>query len=271
MSEERKHESVSSRNEKFVDKSATRIWKEWPSRDNPYISQRISCHGYDLFELVKNSSFVDVFFLLLKGEIPGEDESRLLESLMISLINPGPRHEASRAAMNAGVGKTNPVHILPIALSVLGGEHLGAGGIENAMRFFRKSHKIDVNEFSRDILKKIERQELVDGDIPGFGNVYGGVDLVSSKTSEILLEMSGPDSSLGWGCKLAKLLEDKGVGWLSTGLASAVFSDLGFHPRAGACLYQILSAPGLAAHGLELANKPITAMPYVKDEDYIIE
>jgi citrate synthase len=33
----------------------------------------------------------------------------------------------------------------------------------------------------------------------------------------------------------------------------------------------LLSAPGLVAHGLEMANKPITAMPFVKDENYVIE
>ncbi len=264
------HEQVRSRNENFVEKSSTRIWKEWASIDNPYIPSRISCHGYDLFELVKNSSFSEVFFLLFKGEIPDKKDAKLFESLMIALINPGPRHDATRAAMNAGVGKTSSVHILPIALAVFGGEYLGAGKIEEIMRFLRKSQKLDVGEFSNDILNKLELDQLTEQDIPGFGNIYGGVDLVSTKIAEILLGLSKPDSALEWGCKLVEKLKDKGIGWLPTGLASAVLSDLGFHPRAGSCLYQLLSAPGLAAHGIELANKPITAMPYVKDEDYVI-
>ena len=56
-----------------------------------------------------------------------------------------------------------------------------------------------------------------------------------------------------------------------SGIAAAVFTDLGFSPRAGAGLFQLLGAPGLLAHGAELANKPVTAMPFVKDENYAIK
>jgi citrate synthase len=61
------------------------------------------------------------------------------------------------------------------------------------------------------------------------------------------------------------------MGWLAPGIAAAVFVDIGLHPRSGAGLYQLIHAPGLFAHGLELANKPLTAMPFIKDEDYTIE
>ena len=61
------------------------------------------------------------------------------------------------------------------------------------------------------------------------------------------------------------------MGWLATGVVAAVLTDLGFPPRAAAGIYQIISAPGLLAHGVELANKPLTAMPFISDEDYIIE
>jgi citrate synthase len=61
------------------------------------------------------------------------------------------------------------------------------------------------------------------------------------------------------------------MGWLSTGVAAAAFCDLGFHPRVGAGLYQLLCAPGLLAHGFELANKPITAMPFLDEEHYVID
>lgn len=97
-----------------------------PSPDNPYIAEHCRCRGYDLFELVQKRSFVDIIYLLLRGELPTKDQAQLFETLLVALINPGPRHPATRAAMNAGVGKTNTAHILPIALPVLGGDHLGA-------------------------------------------------------------------------------------------------------------------------------------------------
>lgn len=272
MPDSHNHDKVESRNEPFVDRTVTRIWKEMPSDTNPYVSERALCHGFDLIELVKEKSFSEVFFLLFKGELPNGDESEILESLMISLINPGPRHPATRAAMNAGVGKSQPSHILPIAISVLGGEFVGGSSIERAMRFFRKNHKRHPESVVCELLENgIENENNFRALMPGFGRIYGGVDMLSSSIAAALLELKGAGVALRWGHKVAELLDDKGFGWLSHGIAAAVFSDLGFHPRAGVCLYQLLCAPGLAAHGLELANKPITAMPYVSDENYVIQ
>ena len=267
MAEEPKHDQVRSRNEPFTSRTATRIWAEHPSEDNPYIAAKVFCHGYNLIELMEKRSFVDVFYLLFRGELPHRNEAQLLQSLMIALINPGPRHPAVRAAMNVGVGKTDPVHLLPIATAVLGGAHRGGGEIEAAMRFLRKHQHDAPTAVAQTILQSRPSADHS----TGFGEHFGGVDLMAKTIVQQLLTLPAAGEILRWGDRLAEELEPHGLGWLTTGIAAAVFADLGFHPRAGGCLYQLLGAPGLVAHGLELANKPITAMPFVSDEDYVIE
>lgn len=267
----RKHDKVRSRNEAFTDKTATRIWHETPCDDNPYIAQSALCHGYDLQELMSECSFVEVFYLLFRGEIPSKEESALLEALMIALVNPGPRHAATRAAMNAGVGKTMPVHILPIALTVMGGEHLGGGELEPAMRFLRKHQKQTVSNLFSSLEKPDDCNTTEEIKTPGFGSIYSGIDILTQKNADHLLSLPAAGKALQWGNEFAKQLHNHSMGWLPTGLAAAVFADLGFQPKMGGALFQLLSAPGLAAHGLELSNKPITAMPYVRDENYVIE
>ena len=266
-----KRVKVQSRNEPFSKRAATRIWSEQPSADNPYIASSALCHGYDLFELMEKRSFVDVFYLLFRGELPGAAEAALLQTLMIALINPGPRHPATRAAMNVGVGKTNPLHILPIASAVLGGEHQGGGEIDSAMRFFRKYQKTDPNDLPKILQAHTSEDDTISSATPGFGKRHGGVDLMATGIAERLLKLEAAGSALKWGDQLAKVLEPSGSGWLITGVASAVFADLGFQPKTGGALFQLLGAPGLVAHGLEVANKPITAMPYVSDDNYVIE
>lgn len=256
---------VQSRNEPFSKRASTRIWSEEPSSDNPYIAQAVLCHGYDLFELMEKRSFVDVFYLLFRGELPSPAQAQLLQGLMIALINPGPRHPATRAAMNVGIGKTNPLHILPIASAVLGGEYLGGGEIENAMRFFRKYQQTNPAELSELLLG--DEQLLT----PGFGKRHGGVDLIAAGIANRLVTMDAAGDALKWGNQFARLQEPKGIGWLTTGIAAAVFADLGFQPKYGGALFQLLGAPGLVAHGMEVANKPITAMPYVSDDNYVLE
>jgi citrate synthase len=271
---EPQHDQVRSRNEPFVARVATRIWSEQPSSDNPYIATHALCHGYDLFELMEKRSFVDVFYLLFRGELPGKAEAQLLQTLMIALINPGPRHPATRAAMNVGVGKTDPVHILPIASAILGGEFQGGGEVEKAMRFLRKQQNTDPLAFAQALLPQNDQgpaDTTNEFTVPGFGRHYGGINVLANNIAARLQKFEGAGAALRWGCELAAQLEPRGIGWLTTGIAAAVFADLGFQPRAGGSLFQLLGAPGLVAHGLELANKPITAMPFVSDENYVIE
>lgn len=263
---------VESRREPFVSRTATRLWAELPSDTNPYIPAQALCHGYELFELMEKRRFVDVFYLLFRGELPTPAQAELLEQLMIALINPGPRHPATRAAMNAAVGKTDPVHILPIALGVMGGRQRGAGAIEDAMRFLVRARQQSPLELAAQLDSPAPDSEPGWWQpYAGFGQYFGGVELMAQGLAKRLAALEGAGDALHWGEALASALAARGMGWLMTGVAAAVLLDLGFQPRAGGSLYQLMTAPGLAAQGLELANKPITAMPFVKDEDYVVE
>lgn len=268
----RKHDAVRSRNEAFVDRVATRIWEEQPTTDNPYLAESLRCHGYDLIELAQKRSFVDVFYLLFRGELPSPEQSQMLQTLMIGLITPGPRHPATRAAMNAGIGKTDPVHILPISLMTLGGSASDAGVVEEAIRFLRKQRRSDPTTVATALLSETTPKEQEDWMLaPGFGSLYGEADPFCQQLAQTLLALPGTGQALQWGAAFADAIQPHNLGWLRAGLAAAVLSDLGFHPRTGGGLYQLLCAPGLLAQGIEMANKPITAMPFIKDENYILE
>ena len=132
---------------------------------------------YDLLELMQKRSFVEVLYLLFRGELPNADQAGMLEQLMIALINPGPRHPATRAAMNAGVGGTDREHILPIALSIYGGSHMGAGEVEPAMDWLRKQRKHAPEQLAHELMATVTPPEEGDWHIvPGFGSRFGGVD-----------------------------------------------------------------------------------------------
>lgn len=263
---------VQRRNDAFAERTATRIWQEVASPDNPYLTESVRCHGYELMELMQKRTFVEVLYLLFRGELPDANEAMLLEQLMIGLINPGPRHPATRAAMNAGVGSSDPEHILPIALTIYGGSHLGAAEVEPAMGFLRKQRTKDPQQLAHELFEKSSQPKEGDWHIaPGFGSRFGGVDPVAKRIADHLASLPGNHETLRWGCRFADALNEHSLGWLAPAIAAALFTDLGFTPRAGAGLFQLLGAPGLLAHGVELASKPITAMPFLKDENYVIK
>ena len=135
------------------------------------------------------------------------------------------------------------------------------------MHFLRQNRKKQANEYAQDLLTQLIENERI---APGFGQCFGGTDLITDNIAKHLLNLEGAGPTLNWGHQFAQSIHHRELGWLPTGLAAAVFTDLGFQPKAGATLFQLISSPGLAAHGLELANKPFTAMPYVHDKDYVI-
>lgn len=269
---EMEHPEIQDRREEYAARTATRIWYEQASEDNPYLAERCRCRGYDLFDLMEKRSFVDVLYLLVRGDLPTKDQARLLETLMIAFINPGPRHPATRAAMVSGVGKADTAHILPIALSVLGGQHLGGDEVAEAMLFLKKNLKTEPGKIAANLSESTNPPEQGDWHIaPGFGTRFGGIDPIPQTIASKLLAFPGSGKALQWGEAFAKSLASLNQGWLSTGVCAAAFLDLGFMSRAGPGLFQLICAPGLLAHGVELANKPRSAMPFIDEDHYVIE
>jgi len=256
----------------YADKAQTDIFLELASNDNPYVAKAAYVHGYDVLELMAKKSFVETLLLLFTGELPPPDKVRLLEQLMIGLMNPGPRHPAVKAAMVAGVSKANAEHLLPVGLTVLGGKSNGAKEVELAMLFLQENKDKPVSTLTKELLKS-NRQEGLQGEFhlaPGFGNNYGSIDEFSARLAAQLFSAVNANAGfIVWGKTFNESLKEYDMGWLKTGIAAAVFCELGISPRQGNGLFQLLCAPGILAHGVEQTHKPITAIPMLSDEQHV--
>lgn len=264
-------QQVRKRDMTFAGRTRTEIWQEIPSEENPYLAGQCRCHGYDILALAEKRSFAEVLFLLFQGELPTPEQARMLEFLLIAMINPGPRHPATRAAMNAAVSKVRTQHLLPIGLSVLGGAHLGGAEVLASMRFLGANLERLPAEVARECLAAPRPDD--GGDFhpaPGFGSRFGGIDPMPRQMGDLLATLPGNGDAVAWGTAFVEALTPHGLGWLGPGIVAACLRDLGFSPWAGAGLFQLICAPGILAHGLELADKPITAMPFLDEEHYVI-
>lgn len=254
--------SVKSRGDAFADKIETKISSEESPEHNPYHVKKQLIHGYDHLDLLDNCNFADVIYLLLRGNLPSKKDSVLFNKVALALINPGPRHPATQASITAGVGKTDTVNILPITLGVYGGDFDGAGDMENTIRFFRKASRKPVDVYEKMALNK---------EIPSITQHYGDADTYANILLSKLRPYAMEGKVFSWLYQLQALIYPNNIGVTKTSIAAAVFADLGFQPRQGAALMQLLAAPGLLAHGLEFSNKPVTAMLFEPDETYQIE
>ena len=107
---------------------------------------------------------------------------------------------------------------------------------------------------------------------PGFGNQYGSIDEFTVDLAEQIYESLSDITAcqyLIWAKEFSLVLQTHNMGCLKTGLAAAVFCQLGLTNRQGVGLYQIICAPGIFAHGVEQMHKPITAIPMLSDEQHI--
>ncbi len=259
----------SSRNTSFPERVRTRIWQEEADEANPWLSRGARCHGYAHADLVRAASFPDMIFLLLRGELPAAHQRKLLDRLLLSFCNPGPRHVATRAVMNAAASGTRDASLGAIALALLGGEHLGSAEVEQAATFIATRRLEDPRALAARLLAKEGIEARADRrPAPGFGTLHGDIDPFSAALAAPLLELASPDGPLTWASEFASALSAAGCGWLPPAVAAAGALELGFGPRSAGALFQIASLPGLLAHALEVAGKGITAMPFVPESRY---
>src|SRR6185369_13567014 len=110
-------------NEKQMEQIRTRIWLEEPEPDNPFATKAAYCHGYDVYGgMLGKARWVEMLFLLFRGEAPTSTQSELLETLAVALANPGPRDSSVHAAMCGGVGGSTAASCLIAALAVGAGQ-----------------------------------------------------------------------------------------------------------------------------------------------------
>jgi len=171
--------------------------------------------------------------------------------------------------MEASVSKTRLPHLIPLGLMVLGGEQ-GAQGVETVMRFIRLNKRKDPLTLVNTHIDAYQGPENDEEIFPGFGPYFEQRNpLYRHCATSIKAQFKDQTLPyLDWCLAMDHALNKTPCGVKATSFTAAVLLDLGFHPRSGPGIYQMLSVPGLLAHGLELANKPISAMPFVSDEHY---
>lgn len=237
-----------------VQRVHTRIWLEEPEPDNAFVTRAAYCHGYDVFgELLGRVRWVDMLFLLFRGEAPSSTQAAVLEDLALALANPGPRDPSVHAAMCAGTGGSTAAAGLMAALSVGAGQHGGAREVFQAMALWQACGT-DLAAWTRAL---VQPEAQVAGIWPTSDHPPGfdpHADRMAPLALRLLAHLeSHPDSRrLAWLHGQRPALEAvAGLPLALTGVVAATLADLGFTAEQGEMLYLLLRLPGAAAHALE--------------------
>ncbi len=233
----------------------TKIWREEPEADNPFVASKCFCAGYDVYgDILNNASWFEYVYLLFKLERPEKWQAELLEKVAIAIANPGIRDHSVRAAMNAGVGGSTSASALMAALAIGAGQLNGAREVFIMMEWWEKcgTNLVKWEEIINNPPK--HKRASVWGDIehvPGF-DPHG-----TSCSKPVLQAMSAlneikNEGNLSWLTEHRETLECYSKSPLSmTGVIACAFVELDFTPDQSEMAYLILRLPGAAVHALE--------------------
>ncbi len=205
--------------------------------------------GYDLHELVAKKTFVEVIFLILKGQLPTPDETRMLNAMLATMIDHGVRIGSTVAArMVNSLGNSLHTSVAAGLLGLGGSRHGGA--LEGAAQFFQEHAELKSVELVA-LLTSLKEQKIR---VPGYGHRI----FTHDKRTDALFAIAKETGLYGKHCRFAELvgeelnkLSSKPLPLNMDGANAAILSDMGFDWQLAVGFFIIGRMPGLVAHVYE--------------------
>ena len=212
---------------------------------------RIRVRGYDIVDMMAKLSFAQAVFLILRGDLPNDKESRMMEAILVSSIDHGASPPSVFGTLNT-VSGGNPLNAA-VAGGVLAIGDSHGGAIEQSARIMQEwAAKEGTAASQAEAL--VAEMKANKKRMPGFGHRLHETDPRTVKLFEIAdkLAFSGKHTDLAKAIE-AELEKTSGrkLPINVDGAIAAVISDMGFDWRLGKGFFIISRVPGLIAHAHE--------------------
>lgn len=225
---------------------------KWRTSITKVEPNRIITRGYPQENLIGNLSFTEMVYLILKGELPSNNHSSMLEAVLVSFCDHGitpPSTQVARIMASAG---SNMNACVSGGIMAFGKYH--AGALERCMRILQETVQNKGKDGSQSLIQKMV-PELVDKmlqngcKIPGFGHRYHQEDPRASS----LLKLAHKYDCNGIHTEIALkiqeiLIKKKDIRMNIDGANACILSDMGFDWNLGTGIFMIGRLPGIIAH-----------------------
>ncbi len=241
----------------------------WRTSITTFEPNVIRIRGYAIEEIIDKLSFGDVFYLLVKGEVPRRNEGKLVEAILVSCCDHGflaPSVNAARFAASSGVPLPQAV---AAGLLAIGKYHGGA--IEDCA-FLLKT--IAEAESPQEEARRIIRDKLSRGErIPGYGHPIHTADPRIGALLKKAQELGFAGSYVELAFSVEKILQEeagKPIPINVDGVIAALILEMGFDPRMASAFFLISRTLGLVAHVYEetVRERPFRTVP---EEDILYD
>ena len=224
----------------------------------------IRCRGYPIQELIGRIGFVQMIWLMTRGELPGEGQARLLEAALVSAVDHGPQAPSiaiARMAATCGVGLNNA---MASALNVLGDVHGGAG--EQAVEMYASiAARVDAGALPADAVRGgIDEAVARYGRfVAGFGHRFHPVDPRAPRLLELVDAAAREGHVSGRFAGIARAVEDelaarrqgRRIPMNIDGATAVIYAELGFPAPLARGLFCLSRSVGILAHAWEQSRQ----------------
>ena len=225
---------------------------------------KIRIRGKNIEELIGGISFVQMIWLMLRGDIPDPEQARLLEAALVASVDHGPQAPAIAAARMAVSCGNSLNHALGSAVNMLGDVHGGAG--EQCLELMQKTKEIfnSGNDLESSVGKTISGHQMSKGKyIPGFGHRFHKPEdpralRLMHLTADARANKIVSGSFMRIGLEIQRQLsqgKSTGIAMNIDGATAVIFGELGFAPPLARGLFCLSRSVGILAHAWEQQNQ----------------
>lgn len=259
----------------MTEKSFTNVFNikapKWRTSITNIESNKITTRGYSQDELIEDLSFSEMIYLLINGNVPSKNESKMFNAILVSFSDHGLTPPSTQSARIIASGGSSIQSSVAGGLLAFGKNH--AGAIEHSMKLLQTSLKKfpdkDVCDIAEYIVEDyINRSE----NIPGFGHRIHKKDPRAAK----ILELAKKYACFGKHTHLALAIQDilnekKNININVDGANASVLLDLGFEPNVGVGIFMIGRLPGLVAHVIEEQTNEVSFRKIVDIDEIVYD
>jgi citrate synthase len=214
---------------------------------------KIALRGHPIQDLIGNVSFPQMIWLMLRGDVPSDGQSRLFEAALVSAVDHGPQAPsiaAARMAVTCGLPLNNA---MASAVNMLGDVHGGAG--EQAVELYHH-----IAAFDGLLPDALDAWTTARGKIiPGFGHrFHKPVDPRAPRLMDLVREAASAGVCDGRFAEIGEAVEAEISARKGTplpmnidGATAVIYAELGFAPPLARGLFCLSRSVGILAHAWE--------------------
>ena len=223
----------------------------------------IRLRGYEIQDLIGRVSFPAMIWLMLRGELPSEEQAELLGIALGAAVDHGPQAPSiaiARMAATCGVGINNAI---ASAINVLGDVHGGAG--EQALSFYGEiGAAMDGGaSLAEAVTARVDRFFAEEkGYVPGLGHRFHPVDPRAPRLIELTRDFAARGVVGGRIAGIAGAIEaevakrkGKRIPLNIDGATAVIYGELGFPPALTRGLFVLSRSVGILAHAWEQSQE----------------